>query len=470
MNAMVFLLALLVPLQDTGPRGMEQYFRDKGDRPRWYIPPGEGPLVGSQNFWFVTPHDALPGGFSMSCKGIQAAGESFEITPNCVWGRYTYRATRLADETGASRMHERDFIATRDLRFSDLGKATGWTVLINGTIKEVFPGSKGFLADVEFAGGPLPVRFDVIRTEQEKRIPDVHSRHYGPHWQHTFDVYYPKDRGDKPLPVLLNIHGGGWGALDKGPYNADPWNEAGLAVVSINYRFVAYAGEHPAMSPPVAAPLLDAARALQHIRHHARELGLDTSRVCLTGGSAGGASSCWLAMHDDLANPDSPDPVARQSTRVTCAAPLQAQTSLDPKQMREWIPDVSYGAHAFFRDFPRDLDKARRFEFWLERRDEVRPWIRAFSPYEHASADDPPMLHAYGGQKSTLPAADASHATHHPRFGEMLHKRLRELGVESHFWADDVRAENPRYHGWPGVRNFVLDKLIGPGRGKTAEE
>jgi len=28
----------------------------------------------------------------------------------------------------------------------------------------------------------------------------------------------------------------------------------------------------------------------------------------------------WLATHDDLANPASADPIARLSTRITCAA------------------------------------------------------------------------------------------------------------------------------------------------------
>jgi len=453
---------------------MERYFRkDDSGRPRWYIPPADGPLAGSQNFWFVTPHDVLPGGFNMGGKIVNAQAESFQITPNCVWGQYTYRVTRLAQEQGvASTLHQRPNISTRELLFSDLAKVADRTVLINGTITEVLAGAKGFQADVEFAGGPLPLRFDLVKTENEKRLPEVHSRHYGPHWHQTFDVYYPdgfRPETGKALPVLLNIHGGGWGALDKGPYDATSWNEAGIAVISINYRFVSEFDQHPPMTIPVAAPLLDAARAIQYIKFHAKELGIDPARICLTGGSAGGASSCWLAMHDDLAAPQSSDPIARVSTRVACAAPVQAQTSLDPRQMREWIPQITYGAHAFFtREQMKDIkggkeDNGERFEFFLQHRDEILPYIKDFSAYEQASADDPPILHIYGGQRDVIPAIDASNATHHPKFGEHLHKRLKELGVESYYWADDVPCENPRYHGWPGVKNFVQDKLLGPG-------
>ena len=41
------------------------------------------------------------------------------------------------------------------------------------------------------------------------------------------------------------------------------------------------------------------------------------------------------------------DPVARESSRLSCAAVTGAQTTLDPKQMKEWTPNSKYGAHAF---------------------------------------------------------------------------------------------------------------------------
>jgi hypothetical protein len=68
------------------------------------------------------------------------------------------------------------------------------------------------------------------------------------------------------------------------------------------------------------------------------------------------------------------------------------------------------------------------------------------------------MLHCYGGQKDVIPALDADNATHHPKFGEHLYGRLKQLGVESHFWAENVKCEEPRYGGWAGVRRFVCDK------------
>ncbi len=434
---------------------------------RWYIPPEEGPLVGNQNGWFVTHEDILPGHFTFSGKVRDVRDDGFRITPNCVWGHYTYRVTCLEPAVGKTGdFRARKVMGTRDLHLADLGALDDTTtVLVQGEVSEVFEDRKGFLAKVTLKGGPLPCRFDLVKIEDREPKPDVRSRHYGPHWQHTFDVYYPKEQGPGPFPVLMYIHGGGWGALDKAGVSrgASRWTRDGIAVVSVNYRFVSNAHEYPAMSPPVAAPLRDAARALQFVRYHAEELRIDPERIALTGGSAGGASSCWLAMRDDLAAPDSPDPVARMSTRVTCAAPLQAQTSLDPRQMRAWIPQVTYGAHAFFtRDqLPRGRDKARDFAHFVDKREEILPWIKEYSPYEWASADDPPMMLDYGGQKNTLPAVEKGHATHHPRFGEMLARRLEELGVECYFRADDVPCDEPRYRGWEGSGRFVRDHLLG---------
>lgn len=436
----------------------------RGEWPiRWYLPPEEGPVVGNQNGWFVTPDDILPGEFTLSGKVRKATADSFEMTPNCVWGRYTYRITRTAppDQPTAD-LRLRDVVPVRSIRFADLPELTAeQTLLFRGTLREISSDRRVFHADVGFRGGPVRCRLDLVAREETKTAPDVRSMRYGPHWQHTMDVYYPKEHGARPLPVILYIHGGGWGALDKENVNRDVprWTGLGFAVVSVNYRFVSSAHEHPAMRPPVAAPLHDAARALQHLRHRARELGIDPRRIAATGGSAGGATTCWLALHDDLADPSSPDPVARESTRLACAFPVQAQTSLDPRQMRQWIPQITYGAHAFFtrkESGPRETS----FDHLLSRRTEILPWIREYSPYEHASADDPPMLHIYGGHENVLPATGPGHATHHPKFGEHLHRRLKGLGVESHFWADDVRCETARYHGWEGSTRFVCDHLL----------
>src|SRR5207253_1298066 len=103
----------------------------------------------------------------------------------------------------------------------------------------------------------------------------------------------------------------------------------------------------------------------------------------------------WLAFHNDLADPKSSDPVARESTRLFCAAVTGAQTTLDPKQMKEWTPNSKYGGHAF--GFAGDKAKnLSQFDEFFVKRDTILPWIAEYSPYALVTSDDPPIYLAYG--------------------------------------------------------------------------
>jgi acetyl esterase/lipase len=165
--------------------------------------------------------------------------------------------------------------------------------------------------------------------------PTVADVPYGQHERQVLDFW--KAKSDRPTPLVLYIHGGGWQNGDKSSLGSPvirQFLDASISVAAINYRYVKQAAALK-IEPPVKAPLEDAARALQVLRSKAGEWNLDKRRVGAIGGSAGGCSSLWLALHDDLADPKSPDPVARESTRLSCAAVNGAQTSLDPKELRE---------------------------------------------------------------------------------------------------------------------------------------
>ena len=214
-----------------------------------------------------------------------------------------------------------------------------------------------------------------------------------------FDFWQAKS--DKPTPVVLLIHGGGWVNGDKGVYRSDaiqPLLDAGISVAALNYRFIPQAMEQH-IEPPVRASLVDAARALQTIRSKAKEWNINPQRVGATGSSAGACTSLWLALHDDLAQVGSNDPIERESTRLTCAAVLNAQTSLDPKEVREWIPNAVYGGHAF-GFAKKGRSRPEEFELLVAHREEVLPWIKEYSPIKLVSGDDPPIYMDYPRQKA----------------------------------------------------------------------
>jgi acetyl esterase/lipase len=258
------------------------------------------------------------------------------------------------------------------------------------------------------------------------KIPPTEANvRYGPHERNVLDFYRAKS--EAPTPLVLFIHGGGWVRGDKASPNVlKDCLQAGISVVSMNYRFIQQAME-AGVKPPVKAPLMDAARALQFIRSKAKEWNLDKERIGASGGSAGACSSLWLAFHNDMADPQSADPVARESTRLWCAAVSGAQTSLDPKQLKEWTPNSRYGGHAFGFMSPDLATRDKQFPPFLENREKLLPWIKEYSPYELASADDPPVYLTYVappnmGQVEKDP-------THTANYGVGLQRRLRELQV-----------------------------------------
>jgi acetyl esterase/lipase len=253
-----------------------------------------------------------------------------------------------------------------------------------------------------------------VRADEPKKLLNVP---YGNHPRQVLDFYQAKS--DTPTPVIFYIHGGGWRNGDK-KTNPKPFLDKGISVVAINYRYVQN-GVEEKVEPPVKAPLEDAARALQFVRSKAIEWNLDKKRIGATGGSAGGCSSLWLAFHDDMADPTSKDPVARDSTRLYCAAVNGAQTSLDPKELREWMPNYGYGAHAF--GLP-------NFQSLIDNRDKVLKWVKEYSPIEHVSRDDPPIGLFYGGDKDAKVGDSPKDPTHSPILGIKLEEKLKSVGVD----------------------------------------
>ncbi len=277
--------------------------------------------------------------------------------------------------------------------------------------------------------GPAENPFATAYWQQMGGKPTAIDVSYGPHPKQKLHFWKsPKASAEMPAPLLFFIHGGGWQGGDRfsGLSGMLPkMLESGVSVASVEYRFISEALAEK-IDPPVDAPLSDAARALQTVRSRAAEWQFDPRRVAASGGSAGACSSLWLAFHDDMAEPASPDPVARESTRLLAAAVTGAQTTLDPAQMKEWTPNSRYGGHAFgFMPSPEQRDT--QFAAFLDARDRLLPVINRYSPYALVTADDPPVYLFYG----TPPALgqEEKDPTHTANFGVKLKERLDQAGV-----------------------------------------
>jgi acetyl esterase/lipase len=250
--------------------------------------------------------------------------------------------------------------------------------------------------------------------------PTLSGIRYGEHERHVLDFW--KAPSDQPTPLVFVIHGGGWtgGSKERVDRFADVATllDAGISVAAINYRYVSQ-GVEEGVVPPVKAPLHDAARALQFVRSKAAEWNLDKERIGAAGGSAGACSSLWLVYHDDLADPKSDDPIARESTRLWCAAVRAPQTTLDPQQMVEWTPNSKYGGHAFGK---------ANFAQFLAERESILPWIAEYSPYALASAGDPPVWMSFSAPPAI--GQNQKDPTHTANFGVKLQERCAEVGID----------------------------------------
>lgn len=278
----------------------------------------------------------------------------------------------------------------------------------------------------------------------KQAVPTLADVSYGPHKLNVIDFW--KAEGDGPRPLLVYIHGGGWTGGDKqqSARHFQPFLDKGISYAAINYRL---SGTHP-----LPVPVHDAARAIQFIRSKAKEWNIDGSRIALTGGSAGACTSMWLLLHDDLADPDSEDPVQRESTRVTAAAVSGGQTSIDPKVIEPWLgPNVL--KHRMINMAVGEATMAGA----LTNYEKHRELYHEFSAYNHLDENDPPLFMSYGNNMK-LPSENAGHGIHHPVYGVKMKEKADKAGHECHLLIPGV-TKSEKY-ATPTA--FLMEKLLEP--------
>lgn len=254
-----------------------------------------------------------------------------------------------------------------------------------------------------------------VKVTKKLFKPTLRDVAYGPHERHKLDFW--KAESETPTPLYLYIHGGGWGGGNK-ESNSGPslgLFKEGVSYVSINYRLARKENVLP-------CSLHDAARALQFVRSKAEAWNIDPDQIVVNGGSAGGCSSLWLAFHDDLADPDNDDPVARQSTRVMAAAVISAQSTLDPWVIKERI-GPSAAAHSMIWASVGAGNSQDVFDRW----ETFKDLSYECSPINHVTPDDPPVWLLYGNNE---PTPVKSKGIHHAEFGRMLKKKCDDVGVK----------------------------------------
>jgi len=195
----------------------------------------------------------------------------------------------------------------------------------------------------------------------------------------VLDLYQPDGGAEHPL--VLFIHGGGWiggntrhsGALADFPQAMAQLAAEGFVVASVEYRL---SGE-----APFPAALQDVRAALRYLKDNADRYRIDSSRVAVWGGSAGGQLAALAAVSCGEQGLD--------------AQPAPARTECVQGAV------IWYGVFDFAPVVARTDEAAANRYLGCNGSCEAEV-VRHASPVTYVTADDPPFLLVHGEGDRTV--------------------------------------------------------------------
>ena len=192
--------------------------------------------------------------------------------------------------------------------------------------------------------------------------------------------------GKGKKPTLLYIHGGGWvaGSKDERVLNVLPYVYRDWVVISINYRL--------AKDAKAPAAVDDCLIALGWIYANADKYDIDTDRIVVSGGSAGGHLALLTGM-------------LREGDQL-CGGKLKVENTRKVAAIVNW-----YGVTDFTIN-PHPLE-------WFGEDIDLGEYVRSLSPINYVRQGGAPVLTIHGSEDYTVPVNQAVN----------LHKKLREAGV-----------------------------------------
>jgi acetyl esterase/lipase len=222
------------------------------------------------------------------------------------------------------------------------------------------------------------------------------------------DIYLPKKHStDKPLPLVVFIHGGGWRNGDKnGGLNwVAPMVATGdYAGASIGYRLT---GESQ-----WPAQVHDCKAAIRWLKAHAKEYNLDENKIGLIGTSAGGHLVSMLGTSGDV--PSLEGTLGKhldKTSQIACVINFFGPENFITMQKQPSTID---------RQGTKDYPEALLLGGTISDRQEV---AREASPVTHISKGDAPFFTAHGTKDPLVPFEQ----------GKELHAALQQAGVPSLF-------------------------------------
>ena len=226
---------------------------------------------------------------------------------------------------------------------------------------------------------------------------------------------------DGPFPLVICIHGGGWGAGSKVGYHGRIRELArdGYVAATVEYRFC------PQFRFP--AQIEDVKCAVRFLRAHAKDYKIDPTKVAALGDSAGGHLSLLLGLMDPADGLEGDGGNPEQSSKVQAVVNYYGPTDFTLTSI--WNPQAA----AIVVNF-------------LGTKDQSMPIVKQASPLTYVSKGDPPVLTFHGAQDTLVPVDHA----------KKLHEALAKAGVPEQL--EIIPGGGHGFGGADGARTVKLTK------------
>ncbi len=228
------------------------------------------------------------------------------------------------------------------------------------------------------------------------------------------DLHLP-GHSQKPSPLIVWIHGGGWKSNHKASFSLPlELVDRGYAVVCINYR-LSQTAEFPAQ-------INDAKAAVRWLRANAGKYHLDPKRIGAWGNSSGGHLAALLGTTSGVKLLEGTGLHLQYSSKVQAVCTYYAP--LDLIRLMPGNEDMAYtklgGMVAQLLGEP----LAARLEL-----------ARLASPIHHVSADDAPFLIVHGDKDKVVPIEQS----------RLMHAALQGAGVLSQLHIESGASHSIKY-------------------------
>tara|TARA_B100001939_G_C16896041_1_gene597647 strand:+ start:81 stop:1022 length:942 start_codon:yes stop_codon:yes gene_type:complete len=270
---------------------------------------------------------------------------------------------------------------------------------------------------------------------------------YGPDRKNTLDLWIADSKSNSPF--VIYIHGGGFGAGSKNAaYSKNNFKRVKkLLKNNISFATIDYSFKNN--EDFLFSSLNDAKRALQFLRFNSEKYNLLKDKVALMGSSAGATSSLWIGLQDDMSDKNSPDPILRESTKVSCIVGMAAAHSLNLNRWKNMADVDEAYLKSIFKKYLGKMDA----EKWIQRSFDEN-YISEVDFFEKMDANDPPIF-IFNPGKNRKPKNIADFH-HNPLHAKVLKQKADSLKLKNVVYAPRIGIIDK---SGQGVVDFIIENL-----------